>query len=247
MAAIVGPLHSLRDARLECTIVATSPGDAAGPQSRRLRVVARSSQGHSDRICLGPPSRYPQDGGFSRRSRRRPPAATSVRPIVGIRMPCRAFSSGLLLALSIQRHSFTNEVLQRIFVDLVFFLDVDGPPDLPVEAGVESGSASLMIPRTLPSVVPRQSPRSLILSSLSLEALVLSAAIWIPLLQASRPVSQRRREAKMLVLLPSTRPPRRRSIIRRKPIPSEIQASASGSRSGRTPPASCARRRTPAM
>jgi hypothetical protein len=44
---------------------------------------------------------------------------------------------GQELALEIQRHSFTNEVLQCIFVDPVIFFDVDGTPDLPVKAGVE--------------------------------------------------------------------------------------------------------------
>src|SRR2546430_9569471 len=42
-----------------------------------------------------------------------------------------------------------------------------------------SGSASLMIPRTLLSVWPRQSPSSPILLSISLEAFVSSFAIWI--------------------------------------------------------------------
>src|SRR5437764_1785544 len=42
-----------------------------------------------------------------------------------------------------------------------------------------SGSASLMIPRTLLSVWPRQSPSSPILLSISLEAFVWSFAIWI--------------------------------------------------------------------
>ena len=63
--------------------------------------------------------------------------ATSVRLIVGIRTPCRASSGGMFLASEIQRHSFPNEVLQCIFVDLVIFFDVDGTPDLPVKAGVE--------------------------------------------------------------------------------------------------------------
>src|SRR5256714_3591827 len=44
-----------------------------------------------------------------------------------------------------------------------------------------SGSASLMIPRTLLSVLPRQSPSSLILLSTSLEAFVSLGAIWYPL------------------------------------------------------------------
>jgi hypothetical protein len=51
--------------------------------------------------------------------------------------PAEYFSSGLFLARSIQRHRFTNEVLQRTFVNRVIFFDVDGMPDLPVKAGVE--------------------------------------------------------------------------------------------------------------
>src|SRR5690349_5008923 len=43
-----------------------------------------------------------------------------------------------------------------------------------------SGFASLMIVRTLLSVLPRQSPSSLILLSISSEAPVLALAIWIP-------------------------------------------------------------------
>src|SRR5205823_12184583 len=43
-----------------------------------------------------------------------------------------------------------------------------------------SGSASLMIPRTLLSVLPRQSPSSLIFSSISSEASVLVFAIGSP-------------------------------------------------------------------
>src|SRR4030095_9691518 len=42
-----------------------------------------------------------------------------------------------------------------------------------------SGSAALMIPRTLLSVLPRQSPSSVILLSISSEAFVLVFAIWI--------------------------------------------------------------------
>src|SRR5687768_7097272 len=47
-----------------------------------------------------------------------------------------------------------------------------------------SGSAFLMIPRTLLSVLPRQSPSSLILLSRSSEAFVLLSAIWIVVLYA---------------------------------------------------------------
>src|SRR3954466_7307200 len=46
-------------------------------------------------------------------------------------------SGGGLLARQVQRHGFTNEVLQCVVVDRVVLLDVDGTPDLPLEAGVE--------------------------------------------------------------------------------------------------------------
>src|SRR6188474_917501 len=46
-------------------------------------------------------------------------------------------SRGALVALQIQRDGLTDEVLQCAFVDLVMFLDVDGAPDLPLEARVE--------------------------------------------------------------------------------------------------------------
>ena len=37
----------------------------------------------------------------------------------------------------IKRHCSADEILQRRLVDLVALLDVDGTPDIPVEAGVE--------------------------------------------------------------------------------------------------------------
>jgi hypothetical protein len=43
----------------------------------------------------------------------------------------------LALALEIERHCSADEILQCRLIDLVAFVDVDGAPDIPVEAGVE--------------------------------------------------------------------------------------------------------------
>ena len=43
----------------------------------------------------------------------------------------------LRLALEIERHCSADEILQGRLIDLVAFVDVDGAPDSPVEAGVE--------------------------------------------------------------------------------------------------------------
>jgi hypothetical protein len=53
--------------------------------------------------------------------------------------PLAARSSGLRLALAleIERHCSADEVLQGRLIDLVAFVDVDGAPDIPAEAGVE--------------------------------------------------------------------------------------------------------------
>ena len=40
-------------------------------------------------------------------------------------------------ALEIERHCSADEILQGRLIDLVAFVDVDGAPDIPVEAGVE--------------------------------------------------------------------------------------------------------------
>ncbi len=44
---------------------------------------------------------------------------------------------GLGFALEIERHCGTDEILQGRLINLVAFVDVDGAPDIPVEAGVE--------------------------------------------------------------------------------------------------------------
>src|ERR1700691_1685957 len=53
--------------------------------------------------------------------------------------PLAARSPGLRLALAleIERHCSADEILQCRLIDLVAFVDVDGAPDIPVEAGVE--------------------------------------------------------------------------------------------------------------
>jgi len=43
----------------------------------------------------------------------------------------------LVLALEIERHCCADEILQGRLIDLVTFVDVDGAPDIPLEAGVE--------------------------------------------------------------------------------------------------------------
>ncbi len=46
-------------------------------------------------------------------------------------------SPGLWLGFEIKRHRSTDEILQGRRIDLVAFVDIDGAPDIPVEAGVE--------------------------------------------------------------------------------------------------------------
>ena len=60
------------------------------------------------------------------------PAMKLVGPLV-------ARSPGLRLALApeIERHCSADEILQGRLIDLLAFVDVDGAPDIPVEAGVE--------------------------------------------------------------------------------------------------------------
>ena len=45
----------------------------------------------------------------------------------------------LVLALKIERRCRADETLQGRLIDLVAFVDVDGAPGIPVEAGVEEG------------------------------------------------------------------------------------------------------------
>ena len=43
----------------------------------------------------------------------------------------------LVLALEIERHGRANEILKGLLIDPVAFVDVDGAPDIPSQAGVE--------------------------------------------------------------------------------------------------------------
>jgi hypothetical protein len=43
----------------------------------------------------------------------------------------------LALALEIERHCRADEILQGRLIDAVAFVNVDGAPDIPLEAGVE--------------------------------------------------------------------------------------------------------------
>jgi hypothetical protein len=47
---------------------------------------------------------------------------------------------GLVAALEIERHGGADETLQGRLIDLVVFVDVDGAPDIALEAGVEQAS-----------------------------------------------------------------------------------------------------------
>src|SRR5881296_174491 len=61
------------------------------------------------------------------------------RPAMKLVGPLAARSPGLRLALvlEIERHCSADEILQGRLIDLVAFVDVDGAPDIPFEAGVE--------------------------------------------------------------------------------------------------------------
>src|SRR5207247_10475045 len=67
--------------------------------------------------------------------------------------PPAARSPGLrpALALEIERHGSTDEVLQGRFIELVAFVDVNGSPDVSVEAGGEHA-------RARPQGAPRGEP-----------------------------------------------------------------------------------------
>ena len=55
---------------------------------------------------------------------------------LGLRLRLR-LGLRLALALEIERHCRADEILQRRLINLVAFVDVDGAPDIPLEAGVE--------------------------------------------------------------------------------------------------------------
>jgi len=60
-------------------------------------------------------------------------------PAMKLAGPLAARSPGLRLALAleIERHGRADEILQGRLIDLAAFVDVDGAPDIPLEAGVE--------------------------------------------------------------------------------------------------------------
>ena len=80
---------------------------------------------------------YGGDGRMTQNSRGRlSPHALLQRRLFG------ALATGpperrLALVLEIERHGSSDESLQSFLIDLVTFVDVDGAPDIPVEARVE--------------------------------------------------------------------------------------------------------------
>ncbi len=68
------------------------------------------------------------------------PAMKLVGPLAGgspgLRLGLRLVLR-VALALEIERHCSADESLQGHLIDPVAFVDVDGAPDIPVEAGVE--------------------------------------------------------------------------------------------------------------
>jgi hypothetical protein len=63
----------------------------------------------------------------------------SPGPVMKLAGTLTARSPRLRLALAheIERHCSADEILQGRLIDLLAFVDVDGAPDVPVEAGVE--------------------------------------------------------------------------------------------------------------
>src|SRR6266446_7261519 len=66
---------------------------------------------------------------------------TCPGPAMKLSGPLAARSPGLRLALAlemeVERHCSADEILQGQLIDLFAFVDVDGAPDIPLEAGVE--------------------------------------------------------------------------------------------------------------
>src|ERR1700676_2937751 len=78
-------------------------------------------------------------GGPQRMAQKHSGKRDSARPASKQQVGRLASSPGLRLALAleIERHCSADEILQGRLIDLVAFVDVDGAPDIPVEAGVE--------------------------------------------------------------------------------------------------------------
>src|SRR5260370_14602451 len=64
------------------------------------------------------------------------PAMKLVGPLAA-RSPGVRLGLRFILALEIERHCSADEIFQGRRIDLVAFVDVDGAPDIPVEAGVK--------------------------------------------------------------------------------------------------------------
>ena len=60
-----------------------------------------------------------------------------VGPLAGRSPGLRLVLTFEPLELEIERHCSANEILQGRLIDLLAFPDVDGAPDVPLEAGVE--------------------------------------------------------------------------------------------------------------
>src|SRR5262249_2472196 len=110
-----------------------------GPMSvAYFRLAPEASRRHLGDVCRSvgttrsPPVVTPHN---AVEASRRPPGS-ATRRLVG---PLAARSPGLRLALAleVERHRSADEVLQGRLIDLVAFTDVDGAPDVPVEARVE--------------------------------------------------------------------------------------------------------------
>src|SRR5262245_49895810 len=54
-----------------------------------------------------------------------------------VALPARSPRLRLVLTLEVEHHRGADEILQGLLVDLLAFMDVDGAPDIPLEAGVE--------------------------------------------------------------------------------------------------------------
>ena len=69
------------------------------------------------------------------------PAMKLVGPLParspGLRLATYRPVAWLALVLEIERHCSADEILQGCLIDLLAFVDVDGAPDIPLEAGVE--------------------------------------------------------------------------------------------------------------
>src|SRR5581483_1152182 len=70
-------------------------------------------------------------------STRRPILSTQLAGPLAGSSPGLRLGLGLVLALKIERHGSADKILQGRLIDLVAFVDIDGAPDIPLEAGVE--------------------------------------------------------------------------------------------------------------